>query len=284
MPRFFQQTKYKSFQRQCNLWGFDRIPNGPQKGGYVRDEHFSRGSPSLVGQIKRQKIKGELSKRRRRGAAAATAATTKATWTSRLSSCRTSAAKKRSSASKPMAVVSNDCIQDFSSSSYQVVHDTQSALQPLGMMMDDFGDLDALDIDLFVNSDDDEDMEVVFKNLDKDNGSSCETDNTSSEDAPIVYLDSCESGLPKQSSLIDWLVLEKKAAARRKSSSKDSMEAAAAAAAAVPVPDSPSDASAKELSPICALLRRNSGSSAAAASGLPRSVSPSSSTLPLAFR
>jgi hypothetical protein len=63
MPRFFQQTKYKSFQRQCNLWGFDRISNGPQKGGYVRKEYFVRGDPALVARIQRMKIKGPLSKR-----------------------------------------------------------------------------------------------------------------------------------------------------------------------------------------------------------------------------
>ncbi|KAG7362088.1 HSF-type DNA-binding protein [Nitzschia inconspicua] len=66
MPRFFQQTKYKSFQRQCNLWGFDRISNGPQRGGYTRKEHFVRGQASLGAKIQRMKIKGPLSKRRSR--------------------------------------------------------------------------------------------------------------------------------------------------------------------------------------------------------------------------
>lgn len=58
MPRFFQQTKYKSFQRQCNLWGFERLLHGPEKGGYEHPEgFFVRGNPSLVNKMIRRKIK-----------------------------------------------------------------------------------------------------------------------------------------------------------------------------------------------------------------------------------
>ncbi|OEU08623.1 hypothetical protein FRACYDRAFT_196221, partial [Fragilariopsis cylindrus CCMP1102] len=34
MPNFFLQSKYKSFQRQLNLWGYARLAIGPGKGGY----------------------------------------------------------------------------------------------------------------------------------------------------------------------------------------------------------------------------------------------------------
>jgi hypothetical protein len=58
MPRFFQQTKYKSFQRQCNLWGYERILHGPDKGGYEHPEGlFSRGNLPLVNRMVRRKIK-----------------------------------------------------------------------------------------------------------------------------------------------------------------------------------------------------------------------------------
>jgi hypothetical protein len=57
LPKFFRQTKYKSFQRQCNIWGFERLLDGPFKGGYTHDE-FVKGNPSLCSKMKRQKIKG----------------------------------------------------------------------------------------------------------------------------------------------------------------------------------------------------------------------------------
>jgi hypothetical protein len=61
MPKYFKQTKYKSFQRQVNIWGFCRIPSGLDKGGYVHP-CFIRGKPSLCRQmVRRKKIKGGFS-------------------------------------------------------------------------------------------------------------------------------------------------------------------------------------------------------------------------------
>mmetsp|Transcript_118017 Transcript_118017/g.176319 ORF Transcript_118017/g.176319 Transcript_118017/m.176319 type:complete len:378 (+) Transcript_118017:96-1229(+) len=57
MKRFFKQTKYKSFQRQLNMWGFERILNGPEKGGYSHN-YFVRGKPSLCCHMTRLKVKG----------------------------------------------------------------------------------------------------------------------------------------------------------------------------------------------------------------------------------
>ena len=58
MPRFFQQTKYKSFQRQCNLWGFERLLHGNEKGGYCHpDGFFFKGNRELVNKMVRRKIK-----------------------------------------------------------------------------------------------------------------------------------------------------------------------------------------------------------------------------------
>lgn len=58
MPRYFNQTKYKSFLRQLNLWGFDRIlDSGPMRGSY-RHPLFVKDKPELCHQMKRTKVKG----------------------------------------------------------------------------------------------------------------------------------------------------------------------------------------------------------------------------------
>lgn len=57
MPHYFKQTKMASFQRQLNLYGFNRITSGLDKGGYYH-EMFLRGKVSLSYDIQRQRVKG----------------------------------------------------------------------------------------------------------------------------------------------------------------------------------------------------------------------------------
>lgn len=57
MPHFFNQTKYASFQRQLNLYGFSRLTHGPDKGAYYHN-CFIRGKRHLCKGMIRQKIKG----------------------------------------------------------------------------------------------------------------------------------------------------------------------------------------------------------------------------------
>lgn len=57
LPRFFKQTKFLSFTRQLNLWGFKRITRGVDSGAYYH-ALFLRGRPYLATRMKRQKIKG----------------------------------------------------------------------------------------------------------------------------------------------------------------------------------------------------------------------------------
>jgi len=55
--RFFGQTRYASFQRQCNIYGFNRFLQGKDKGGYYH-LCFVRDNRPLVRGMVRRKIKG----------------------------------------------------------------------------------------------------------------------------------------------------------------------------------------------------------------------------------
>jgi hypothetical protein len=57
MPIYFNQTKFASFQRQLNLYGFSRLTTGRDKGGYYHDA-FLRGMRQLCQNMTRQKVKG----------------------------------------------------------------------------------------------------------------------------------------------------------------------------------------------------------------------------------
>jgi hypothetical protein len=46
MQNYFNQTKYKSFQRQLNIYGFRRVHHGPNKGGSAH-RLFSEDKPEL---------------------------------------------------------------------------------------------------------------------------------------------------------------------------------------------------------------------------------------------
>ena len=52
LPLFFSQTKYRSFQRQINMWHFDKIIDGPEKGGYYHP-YFLKGHKALCSKMRR---------------------------------------------------------------------------------------------------------------------------------------------------------------------------------------------------------------------------------------
>jgi hypothetical protein len=56
LPQYFKQTKYKSFQRQLNLWGFERLTSGPIKGAYFHPS-FLRDHPDWCKHLTRQRAK-----------------------------------------------------------------------------------------------------------------------------------------------------------------------------------------------------------------------------------
>lgn len=57
LVNWFRMSKYPSFQRQLNIYGFQRLTTGPEKGGYYH-EMFLRTKPGLAYRIQRQKLKG----------------------------------------------------------------------------------------------------------------------------------------------------------------------------------------------------------------------------------
>mmetsp|Transcript_4647 Transcript_4647/g.11714 ORF Transcript_4647/g.11714 Transcript_4647/m.11714 type:complete len:745 (-) Transcript_4647:309-2543(-) len=57
LPRFFNQTKFLSFTRQLNVWGFKQITRGADAGAYYH-ELLLRGRPRLVARMRRPRIEG----------------------------------------------------------------------------------------------------------------------------------------------------------------------------------------------------------------------------------
>lgn len=57
MPKYFRQSKLTSFQRQLNLYGYNRVTRGNDAGGYYH-ELFLRGKVFLCKQMNRTKVKG----------------------------------------------------------------------------------------------------------------------------------------------------------------------------------------------------------------------------------
>lgn len=79
MPQYFNQTKYRSFQRQLYIYGFDRIKDksSDDYGAYYH-ELFIRGASDLCLDMQRKKIKGTgLSNEERRKKASVLRATSK---------------------------------------------------------------------------------------------------------------------------------------------------------------------------------------------------------------
>jgi hypothetical protein len=58
MPSYFNQSQYKSFQRQLNIYGFQRKTVGAERGAYTH-ELLIRGKPDICRFMVRTKIKGK---------------------------------------------------------------------------------------------------------------------------------------------------------------------------------------------------------------------------------
>ena len=58
MPQYFDQTKYESFRRQLNLYGFTRVSRGANRGIYMHP-YFVQHDPSLCQHVLRTKHAGK---------------------------------------------------------------------------------------------------------------------------------------------------------------------------------------------------------------------------------
>eukprot|EP00934_Nitzschia_sp_Nitz4_P007861 Nitzschia sp. Nitz4//scaffold36_size144017//104895//105668//NITZ4_003107-RA/size144017-processed-gene-0.274-mRNA-1//-1//CDS//3329549519//7851//frame0 len=59
MPSYFNSSKYKTWQRSLNLWGFESFARGADKGACYHT-YFVRGHPELCKKMNRVKIKGSI--------------------------------------------------------------------------------------------------------------------------------------------------------------------------------------------------------------------------------
>jgi hypothetical protein len=57
LPLFFGTSKYRSFQKNINLWGFHTVPKGPEK-GRCSHPRFQKGLPVLCHSMERVTVKG----------------------------------------------------------------------------------------------------------------------------------------------------------------------------------------------------------------------------------
>eukprot|EP00934_Nitzschia_sp_Nitz4_P002105 Nitzschia sp. Nitz4//scaffold246_size28974//131//1048//NITZ4_008079-RA/size28974-exonerate_est2genome-gene-0.29-mRNA-1//1//CDS//3329543903//2105//frame0 len=53
LPLFFSQTKYRSFRRQLNMWHFERVEHGPNKGAFIHP-YFVKDNRELCSYMCRQ--------------------------------------------------------------------------------------------------------------------------------------------------------------------------------------------------------------------------------------
>ena len=63
MPRYFKQTKYKSFQRQLHMYGFHRTKKGIDKGAYYHDLFVQNNKSMCLRMVREKSWKGTAGKK-----------------------------------------------------------------------------------------------------------------------------------------------------------------------------------------------------------------------------
>ena len=106
VPMFFKQTKFRSFTRQLNIWGFKRMPSSCA----WDNKNFIRGRGDLLQDIERVEIKGVKDSKKK--TAATTAMGTKKRSSNKVSSSHTNS--KMARAVSPSETASADDILSIS--------------------------------------------------------------------------------------------------------------------------------------------------------------------------
>eukprot|EP00545_Synedropsis_sp_CCMP1620_P001017 CAMPEP_0119006484 /NCGR_PEP_ID=MMETSP1176-20130426/2316_1 /TAXON_ID=265551 /ORGANISM="Synedropsis recta cf, Strain CCMP1620" /LENGTH=312 /DNA_ID=CAMNT_0006958397 /DNA_START=59 /DNA_END=997 /DNA_ORIENTATION=+ len=114
MPTYFKQSKFPSFQRQLNLYGFQRLTKGEDKGGYYH-EMFLQGKLFLAHRIARTRVKGT-------GVRARSNPATEPNFYS-MKSAVVSSSEKRDAVSPLMTLSEGPLIPEMVSSSVDSLHD-----------------------------------------------------------------------------------------------------------------------------------------------------------------
>jgi hypothetical protein len=101
MSHYFKSSKFKSFQRSLNLWGFQTAPSSAHKQGECYHPFFLKGFPDMCARMQRTRIKGNGRRRGKKKNATAQERKVDTTTTSAAQAPATPAAQNKTFSLEP---------------------------------------------------------------------------------------------------------------------------------------------------------------------------------------